>query len=167
MVFQVVVPKQLRSFDIGRQKIQFVYQTPKAFIKANQEDWLGQIKTDAGFAKIAGIEVTLLDSIRYFHKAGGINGAAQIIHDIGRKANPHKLSKAAAAYENSAVRRLGYLLDHFGHERQANALVVYARKAKSTKPLDPSVKAVVEDLNKPEHDSKWMLTLNEPVEIDF
>jgi hypothetical protein len=167
MVFQVVVPKQLRSFDLGRHKIQFVYQTPKAFVKTNQTEWLGQIKTDAGFAKIAGIEVTLLDSIRYFHKAAGINGAAQIIHDIGGKANPHKLAKAAAAYENSAVRRLGYLLYHFGHKRQANALVSYAKKAKSMKPLDPSVRAVVEDLNEPEDDSNWMLTINEPVEIDL
>src|SRR5581483_8224764 len=57
MVFQVVVPKQLRSFDIGRHRIQFVYQTPRTFMKTNQVDWLGQIKTDAGFAKIAGIEV--------------------------------------------------------------------------------------------------------------
>ena len=167
MVFQVVVPKQLRSFDIGRHKIQFVYQTPKAFVKTNQAEWLGQLKTDAGFAKIAGIEVTLLDSIRYFHKAGGINGAAQIIHDIGRQADPRKLAKAAAAYENSTVRRLGHLLDHFGHKRQANALVPYVKKAKSMKPLDPSFKPVVEDLSEPEeNNSKWMLTINEPVEID-
>ncbi len=136
-------------------------------MKTNQVDWLGQIKTDAGFAKIAGIEVTLLDSIRYFHKSAGINGAAQIIHDIGGKANPYKLARAAAAYENSAVRRLGYLLDHFGHERQANAIASYTKKAKSMKPLDPSVKAVVEDSKEPEGDSKWMLTINEPVEIDF
>src|SRR5581483_8201936 len=57
MVFQVVVPKQLRGFEIGRHRLQFVYQTPRTFMKTNQVDWLGQIKTDAGFAKIAGIEV--------------------------------------------------------------------------------------------------------------
>jgi predicted transcriptional regulator of viral defense system len=167
MVFQVVVPKQLRPFDLGRHKIQFVYQTPKAFIQTNQANWLAQLKTDAGFAKIAGIEVTLLDTIRYFHKAGGINGAAQIIHDIGRQANPRRLAKAAAVYENSAVRRLGYLLDHFGHKRQANALVSYIKKAKSMKPFDPSVKPIIAGLSEPEeNNSKWMLTINEPVEID-
>jgi hypothetical protein len=167
MVFQVVVPKQLRSFDIGRHKIQFVYQSPMAFAKTNQTDLLCQLKTDAGFAKAAGIELTLLDSVRYFHKAAGISGAAQIVHDLGRGANPHKLSKAAAEYENSAVRRLGYLLEHFGHERQANALVSYAKKAKSMKPLDPSVKSLVETLNEPrENNSKWMLIINDTVEID-
>ena len=68
MVFQVIVPKQLRSFDIGRNRIQFIYQTPVAFGKTNQADWLGQLKSEAGFAKVSGVELTLLDSIRYFIK---------------------------------------------------------------------------------------------------
>ncbi len=144
MVFQVIVPRQLRSFDIGRHRLQFIYQAPTAFVTTNQTAWLGQIKSDAGFAKVGGIELTLLDSARYFHKAAGINGVAQIAHDLGRKADPRKLAKAAAAYENSAVRRLGYLLDLANHERQAKALLPFVEKAKSMKPLDPSVKPFTE-----------------------
>ena len=87
------------------------------------------MKSDAGFAKVAGVELTLLDCARYFHKAGGINGVAQIVKDIGAKANPRKLAKAAAAYENSCVRRLGYLLDRAGHVRQANALEPYRQES--------------------------------------
>jgi hypothetical protein len=110
----------------------------------------------------------LLDSARYFHKAGGINGLAQIVHDLGSKADPHKLVRAAASYENSAVRRLGYLFDHFGQERQAKVLVPIARKAKSMKPLDPSIKPLIEGLDGlAEKDSKWMLTINESLEIDL
>ena len=67
------------------------------------------MKSDAGFATVAGVELTLLDCVRYFHKAAGINGVAQIVKDIGAKASPRLLQKAAGAYENSAVRRLGYL----------------------------------------------------------
>ena len=167
MVFQVVAPKQLRAFEIGRYKIQFVYQALAAFARTNQKDWLDQMKSEAGFAKIAGVELTLLDAARYYHQAGGINGAAQIIHDLGPKAAPRKLSQASVAYENSAVRRLGYLLDHFGHERQANALVSFATEAKSMKPLDPSVRSLVEAPSEAyERNLKWMLTINETVEID-
>ena len=101
------------------------------------------MKSDAGFAKVAGVELTLLDCVRYFHKAAGINGVAQIAKDIGAKANPRALAKAAAAYENSAVRRLGYLLDRAGHVRQANALEPFVKKAKTALPLDPSVKPIV------------------------
>jgi hypothetical protein len=168
-VFQVIVPKQIRLMAIGRQRIQFVYQTPHVFAKTNQAPWLGQLKTDAGFAKIAGIELVLLDAVRYFHRAAGLNGAAQIIHDLGGKADPRKLAKAAAFYENSTARRLGYLLEHFGHRRQASALRPFTRIAKSMKPLDPSVKriaALAPVTGAPSEAPSWKLILNAPVEID-
>jgi predicted transcriptional regulator of viral defense system len=168
MVFQLVVPKQLRGFDIGRQRIQFIYQTPVTFDEINRPEWLQQLKSETGFAKVAGVELMLLDSARYFHKAGGINGLAQIVHDIGSKADPRILAKAAALYENSAVRRLGYLFDQFDQERQSKALAPFARKAKSMKPLDPSVKLLIEGMaDLAEKDNKWMLIINESVEIDL
>ncbi|MES9949431.1 MAG: type IV toxin-antitoxin system AbiEi family antitoxin [Candidatus Thiodiazotropha sp.] len=117
---------------------------------------------------MAGVELTLLDCTRYFHKAAGINGVAQIAKDIGAKADSHKLANAALAYENSAVRRLGYMLDCAGHASQAMALEPFARKAKSMKPLDPSVKPLTESLAElHEKDTKWMLVINEPLEIDY
>ena len=168
MVFQVIVPKQLRACDIGRHRLQFVYQAPVAFIKINVPDWLSQMKSEAGFAKVAGVELTLLDCARYFHKAAGINGVAQIAQDLGASADPRKLAKAAQAYENSAVRRLGYLLDYTGHVHQAKALEPFVRKAKSMKFLDPAVKPLTESLAKLyEKNDRWMLVINEPVEIDY
>ncbi len=168
MVFQVIAPKQLRAFDIGRHRLQFIYQSPASFAKANLPYWLAQMKSEAGFAQVAGVELTLLDCARYFHKATGINGVAQITKDIGAKADPRKLAKAAMAYENSAVRQLGYLLDRAGHARQAKSLEPFARKAKSMRPLDPSVKPLTESLAEMhEKDAKWMLVINESVETDF
>lgn len=169
MVFQVVVPKQLRAFDIGRHRLQFIYQSPVAFAKTNLPDWLAQMKSEAGFAQVAGVELTLLDCARYFHRAAGINGVAQIVKDIGDKADSYKLAKAAMVYENAVVRRLGYLLDYAGHARQAMALEPFARKAKSMKPLDPSVKPLIESLAEELHEknAKWMLVINEPVEVDY
>src|SRR3970282_1612387 len=54
MVFQVVVPRQLRDFDLGRHRLQFLYQGPEAFARLNKPELVGQIKSDAGFAKMAG-----------------------------------------------------------------------------------------------------------------
>ena len=168
MVFQVVVPKQLRDFEIGRHRLQFLYQAPKAFAKLNQPEQLDQMKSDAGFAQVAGVELTLLDCARYFHKAAGINGVAQIAKDIGAKADPRTLAKIGAAYENSAVRRLGYLLERAGHVRQAEALEAFVKKAKTAVLLDPSVKPLIESLAEHhEKDTKWKLVINEPVELDF
>jgi predicted transcriptional regulator of viral defense system len=168
MVFQVVSPKQIHDIEIGRHRIQFVYQAPAAFKKANHREWLDGIKTDAGIAKVAGVELTLLDSSRYFHKAAGINGLAQIVHDLGGKAKATVLANAAAAYENSAVRRLGYLLDRFGHSRQAKALHFFADQAKSLKPLDPSARVIAPELGQlAEKNEDWKLIVNTPVEIDW
>lgn len=166
MVFQVVVPRQLRDFDLGRHRLQFLYQAPTAFIQVNQPALVEQMKSDAGFAKVAGVELTLLDCVRYFHKAAGINGVAQIAKDIGAKASPRLLQKAAGAYENSVVRRLGYLLDLAGHVRQADALQAFVKRARTAVPLDPSVRPLIKPLTRAdERNPRWKLLINEAVEI--
>jgi predicted transcriptional regulator of viral defense system len=167
MVFQVITPRQLQRIEIGRQRIEFLYQVPAAFAESNRKEWLAQLKTEAGFAQIAGLELTLLDLCRYFHQAAGINSVAQAVHDLGNKADPRTLAKAANCYENSVVRRLGYLLDWFGYVRQANALQAFAEKAKSFKYLDPAAKPIVAALSDIEEKiSNWKLVINMPVEID-
>lgn len=166
MVFQVIVPRQMRGFEVGRQRLEFVYQGPEAFAQVNRAGWLGSLKSEAGFAKVAGLELTLLDCARYFHKAAGINGLAQIAKDLGGQARPDELARIAAHYENSSVRRLGYLLEWAGHAPQAEALRPFARKAKTAALLDPSVKPLegLSDLH--EKAPGWLLILNEPVEVD-
>jgi predicted transcriptional regulator of viral defense system len=168
MVFQVVVPKQLRGFEIGRHRLEFVYQAPSVFEPSNQKRWLRSLKSDAGYAKVAGIELTLLDCARYFHRTGGINGLSQIVKDLGRQAVPAALGKAAVHFENSSVRRLGYLLERMGHSRQAEALRPFVRRAKSMVPLDPSVRTFLEGIDEIyEKAPRWMLVVNELVEVDF
>jgi len=168
MVFQVIVPKQLRAFDTGRHRLQFIYQAPKTFSGTNRPEWLAQLKTGAGFAKVAGVELTLLDCVRYYRKAAGISGVAQIVKDIGDNAESRKLAQAARNYENSAVRRLGYLLERYGHARLSRVLEPFAKRAKSMKPLDPAAKPGSELMpEKHEQDAKWKLVINVPVEVDF
>jgi predicted transcriptional regulator of viral defense system len=167
MVFSLIVPRQLRDFELGRHRVQFLYQTPKAFSHVNRPDALDQIKSEEGFANVAGVELTLLDCARYFHKTGGISTVAQIAKDIGAKANSAKLASIAAEYENSSVRRLGFLLDHAGHERQARVLEPFAKKAKTATPLNPANKPLVASLAEhAQKNSRWKLLINEPVEID-
>jgi predicted transcriptional regulator of viral defense system len=116
---------------------------------------------------MAGIELTLLDCARYFHNAGGIGGVAQIAKDIGGKANIKTLADAAQEYENSSVRRLGYLLDVANHPRQAKALEPFVKKAKALLPLNPAAKPLVASLAEiRERNSRWKLVINEPVEFD-
>lgn len=168
MVFQVIVPKQLRDFEIGRQRLQFVMQAPDTFSAVNQPEFLARIRTRAGEVKASGIELTLLDAARYSSKACGVNGVAQMAMAFGGEANPRRLSQLARHYETPCVRRLGYLLEYFHHDRQARVLEPFAASAKTTALLDPAAKLLIESLAEDwERNSKWKLLLNGEVEIDL
>ena len=168
MVFQLVAPLQLRPIILGRHRVEFVYQSPDSFNQVNQTPWVDSLKGDTGYSKVAGIELMLLDCTRYIHRSGGLNNVAQIVKDIGGKAAPKQLSKIAGYFENACIRRLGYLLDLAGHTRQSQALLQFVQRAKNFSPLDPSVKPL-ENLmadNVP-RSASWLLTINEPIEVDF
>jgi predicted transcriptional regulator of viral defense system len=167
MVFQVVVPRQLRDLEVGMHRLQFVYQEPKAFEACNDAHFLDTIKTPAGVAFVAGVELTLLDCVRYMHRAGGVSSAAQLVKELGSRADARKLAKAASHYEGAVARRLGYLLEQGGHTKPARALHVYADSAKHFAPLGPGVKPVVAALSEPSsRELTWKLELNEVVEVD-
>ncbi|WP_377156191.1 type IV toxin-antitoxin system AbiEi family antitoxin [Roseateles sp. UC29_93] len=168
MVFQVIVPKQLRGFEIGRQRIQFLTQAASQFKAVNQDEFLTRIKSPSGFAKAAGVELTLLDAARYSDSAGGINGVAQMVMTFGDRAVPRRLSQLAVHYETPCVRRLGFLLEYFQHDKQARALEAFAAAAKTTVLLDPAAKPVIASLAEDfEKNAKWKLLLNGEVEIDL
>jgi predicted transcriptional regulator of viral defense system len=167
MIFQVVAPRQLRDLTLGAHRLQFVYQEPEAFAACNEPALIEAMKTPAGFAVLAGIELALLDCVRYMHRAGGLGSVAQIAKDLGARADPRKLATAAAHFEGATVRRLGYLLEHAGHNKPARALRVYADNARHFAPLDPSVKPVVAALaDVSGRDTSWKLLLNETIEVD-
>ena len=84
--FQVIVPRQLRDLAIGRRRLGFVARAQSVFTRSNRTEWLVETKTKTSVAIAAGIELTLPDCARYFHKAGGISAVAQVLRDLGAKA---------------------------------------------------------------------------------
>ena len=43
MVFQVITPRQIPNIEIGRQRVEFLYQTPAHFADLNRSEWLSQL----------------------------------------------------------------------------------------------------------------------------
>jgi predicted transcriptional regulator of viral defense system len=154
--FQLVVPRTLADFAIGRYRLEFTTQQQNPFTRTNRDEWLHELKTETGTAKAAGIELTLLDCARWFHKAGGVSRVQQIARELGSKALPRRLTSLARAYENSAVMRLGYLLELAGHEEQAKALEQFAQAAK-LKLLDPTSKEEPTEMS-----GRWKIAVNNP-----
>ena len=167
MVFQVIAPRQLPKIEIGRQRVEFLYQAPAGFAESNRPEWLAQLKTEAGFAKIAGVELTLLDICRYFHRRRGSTVPLRLSMTWVRKPIPASSPRRPAPTKILRSDALGYLLERFGHIRQANVLHAFAEKAKSFKDLDPAAKPIVAALRTSEEKNpKWKLIINVPVEID-
>lgn len=167
MVFQVVVPRQLPRVVMGRRRVEFVYQENETFEKVNHSDCLDQIKGDAGYVKVAGMELTLLDCVRYVSRAGGLNNVAQIVKDLGGQVSSMKLRAAARGYGASVSCRLGYLLEWSGHGRQTSALVDALRGVKSYKPLSTGVMDDVDIFPREfARDERWKLLLNEMPEVE-
>ena len=159
--FQLVVPGALRDLAAGPHKLEFINQAQNAFIRTNRPEWLTELKTDTGIAKVAGIELTLLDCARWFHRASGISAVAQIARELGAKALARRLAPLARDFENSAVRRLGYLLELAGHEQQAKSLDQFAQDAKTVKLLDPSSAEAPGEMS-----GRWKIAVNSPVKRD-
>lgn len=167
MAFQVVVPRQLPRVVMGRRRVEFVYQEGGAFELVNRPDWYDQMKGDAGFVKVAGLELTLLDCVKYLNRSGGLHNVAQIVKDLGGKVSPRTLRQAARAYGPSVSCRLGYLLEWSGHSRQAAGLADAVLGMKSYKPLLTGVMDDVEILpGEVSRDERWKLLLNEMPEVE-
>lgn len=161
-----MAPRQLRDLTLGAHRLQFVYQEPEAFAACNEPALLEAIKAPAGFAVVAGVELTLLDCVRYMHRTGGVNSLAQVAKDLGSEADTRKLSKAATHCEGAAVRRLGYLLEQAGQGKQARALHSNAESARHSAPLDLGVKPLFPALaESSRREPTWKLELNETIEV--
>jgi len=167
MVFQVVVPRQLPRVVMGRRRVEFVYQEGGAFEWVNRPEWLERMKGDAGYMKVAGVELTLLDCVRYVNRAGGLNNVAQIVRDLGGQVSCKKLRVAARGYGASVSCRLGYLLEWSGHGRQAGALGDAVRGVKSYKRLSTGVMDGGEIFSGVlARDERWRLLINETPEVE-
>lgn len=153
---QLVVPRPLKDFTIGRYRVEFQPMAPNAFARTNHAEWLAGMKTGKDAARVAGLELALLDCARWFHKAGGISQVAQIARALGAKASPRRLAAIARACDNADVMRLGYLLELAGHEEQARALDAFTQDAKQ-KLLDPTSTIDTGELS-----GRWKITLNTP-----
>ena len=112
MEFQVVTAKRLPRIRAGRSLIVFYFRKDMEAVAAGVEDR----KTDTGTMKISSAALTALDLVRYPQASGGIDIVATVLSDFGQKIDPEQLAALSAVVERPVVQRLGYLLDHLGHD---------------------------------------------------
>ena len=125
MEFQVVTAKRLPRIRAGRSLIVFYFRKDMEAVMAGIEDR----KTDTGMMKISSAALTALDLLRYPQACGGIDNVATVLSDLGQKIDPQQLAALSALVERPVVQRLGYLLEHLGHDALTEPMLeaLYAR----------------------------------------
>lgn len=166
MEYQIITDKQIPRLTAGRSTLAFYYRKNMSAITEGIEDH----KTDAGYVKVSGPELTALDLLRYPQASGGMDHIATVLSDLGNKLDPSRLSFLATAFERNSVQRLGFLLDYLGHDIAARYLLrVLENTSRFTwTELDPPQRDIDPDLVHPvtERDRRWRIIVRRPVEVD-
>ena len=112
MEFQVVTAKRLPRIRAGRSLIVFYFRKDLDAVAAGIVDR----KTDTGTMKVTSAALTALDLLRYPQASGGMDNIATVLSDLGRKIDREQLAALSVVVERPVVQRLGFLLDHLGHD---------------------------------------------------
>ncbi|MBL8689806.1 MAG: type IV toxin-antitoxin system AbiEi family antitoxin [Rhodospirillaceae bacterium] len=118
MAFQVVTDKTIPEIRAGRSLIAFIYRKDFQEIESGIE----KRKVDTGWMKLASVELTALDIVRYPRAAGGLGNIVTVLADLAPKIDALRLRVLADGFERSVVQRLGFLLTHSGHADRAELL---------------------------------------------
>ena len=118
MEFQVVTAKRLRRIRAGRSRIVFYFRKDMEAVTAGIEDR----RTDTGTMKVSSAALTALDLLRYPQASGGMDNIATVLSDLGHRINRGQLVELSAVVARPVVQRLGYLLDHLGHDELTGPL---------------------------------------------
>jgi len=146
--FHVLTPRQFRPIQDRTLKIRFFRRAdfPESGFLKNQ-------KTETGFMKVSGPELTALDLVQYSKAVGGLNLVATVLAELGGNIEPRALLKLARREKSlAAFRRLGLILDNLGYGSRTGRAAEFVRN-KTDIPvlLDPSL---------PRVDARWIRKWN-------
>jgi predicted transcriptional regulator of viral defense system len=155
-VTQVVVPRQRRPVDVGRNRIEFVVWHGMASAP------IELVNAPSGRYRMATPELTALDLVRYSSRAGGWGNVVSVLHDLAPAVRPSHFRPVLAMQPAAAdIARLGYLLEQLGVADIAAPLHRWIEgRPERWVPLVPgSGRAGVRD-------PRWRIVINESIEPD-
>jgi predicted transcriptional regulator of viral defense system len=152
---QVIVPKQLRPIQVGRERIRFLTKTSASVTPVETR------RFDMGVVRVSTPEATAADLVRYPGAAGGLNAIASALTELQDRLNSRTLQTTLAKESDVAVtQRLGYLLERVADLRLTEPLARWLKTQNPRiRPLDPRASAVGARL-----DERWQLQINTTVE---
>ncbi|MGI9214822.1 MAG: type IV toxin-antitoxin system AbiEi family antitoxin [Gammaproteobacteria bacterium] len=158
---QVVTNKVIRSIEVGRILIRFLYCVKQDLVPIERV----QVKT--GYVNVSTREATAFDLCKYYRASGYWNNVATILSELKEQLDPIKLELLAISnlYELSVIQRLGFLLSlpAVGGETLVDSLKNFiVQKNARWIPLQAG-----KNLTGVKRDFSWRIYINEEVEVDL
>jgi len=156
--FQVAASGTIRERNVGRSRICFYHRSHVASVPTDQRE------TRAGIAIISSRETTMLDLANDPMISGGLNNVANILIELHENspAEAGRLHEAAAVFPAAAIRRLGWMMEHFTSDADASPLYdILALRTSAPSFLSPSSN------ERGTLDRRWNLYINTGVEPDL
>lgn len=147
----------LRPLTVGRVRIRFFFRR-RIDIAVTE-----LTRTPSGNVPVSTPEMTAFDLVRYRKGAGSIDHVATVIAELAERIDSLRLLAVAEKGEAiSVVQRLGYLLEHSGHDRLAVGLADLVRAS--------DARNVLLEPGSPEDvlatDTKWRVLVNTTIEVE-
>ena len=157
-VFQVAVSRAIRQRKIGRSNFCFFFRDHiHLATTVNMESKNGAVP-------VSSRETTMLDIVSDIECIGGIDNAANIIIELCEASAPDfaVINELSSHYPMSAIRRLGFLLEHFTDTSELELLRTISENSNTTVSLlDP------QSDNIGSIDKHWRLKINKEVSPDI
>lgn len=151
MEYQIIVQKSMRDFVVGDTKINFFFR------KTWEQDNIEKKKSAAGYFNVSSPELTALDFMSFNGKIGGISRIVTILEELIEEMKSSRMYKTASTYpQNSALQRLGYLLDKIFNREDLAKSIRRVLKVKSTQ----NVLLAIASPKKGNIDRYWKVDVN-------
>ncbi len=159
--FQVMVTEPMRPIVRDRVSIKFFKNSlvSKAPIK--------KLQSETGYMNVSTPEVTALDLVKFYRKAGHLGNVATVLAELKENLNINEFVKVAtpSLYEWPILQRLGYLLSLEGVGGKEFAAPIQALISEHSPRFVPLVNQGSDENTK--KDLNWRIYINEEVELDL
>ncbi len=155
--FQIVTNQVTRSVINGRVRIDFhVNQAIEALS-------VDSVQTETGYMRVATVEITAFDLVKYVRHAGGLSNVATVLIELVELIDASKLEIYCDLYPTTTTQRLGHLLDEISATRHANVLYQQLQKRRyRATPLTPG-KSTTKQMTV----SRFGVIVNDEIEPDL
>lgn len=157
----LIVPTQIKRSTNPDINLRHLTQKEQYFNYCNASQHIRTERGPDGSYCIASRALTILDCVRYGPTIASFDHVRYAIERLGWLAEPRDLRDLARHYENANVRRAGFLLDEYGHSRQADALRDAVMVKSEYVKLNPQSSTKTQSGRRPVKDARWRIEICE------